>query len=262
MSSFFKFFIAVFMTVFIFIGLVNLNILIDHNLNRNDNPADVLNHFIFVKKRKTNIETYKSLNLNNFKIDSMYRLSKNLNLIRKNWCQNNSSICKDLLSYSLARKDWVSSERLAKALCLNFKKCPLASFLQDLRREKIYLKNQLNNFSKKKRLPNLVDRVLKDTNIPISGVICYYAEQVYKLKCQWRDQKLVLDTTKDIKLKVFQECTSKNSVMDCWVDSRLKTKAESNQLTKACTLDSSAACYEMGLSYLKVGHLFLAKKIF
>ena len=67
---------------------------------------------------------------------------------------------------------------------------------------------------------------------------------------------------KKVLQKTFENCQSKNSIMDCWIDSRIKMEAVSNQLTKACTLDSPAACYQMALQYQKEGLRFMAKKYF
>lgn len=250
------------MTIVAFIGLVNLNILMDHEQNRKDSPQEFLSRFIFVKKHKADFETHKSIDFNNFNLSSMYRLSKNLKLARKEWCQHNSSICKDLLSYSLARQDWDFSEKLVQALCYDYEKCPLADFLFDIKSESTQEKQQLNNFAKQKPLPKLVDRILKKTNLPATGVICLYAEKTYNFKCHWRNQTLAFHMQKALQEKAFKKCHDKNSVMDCWIDSRLKVNSEENQLTKACTLDSSAACYEMGLNYLKEGRKFLAKRYF
>jgi hypothetical protein len=262
MNYFFKFLSTLMLTVIAFIGLVNLNVLMDHEPSHQVSPKAFLSKFIFVEKHSADFETHKPIDFNNFNLSSMYRLSKNLKLARKDWCQHNSSICKDLLSYSLAKQDWKFSEKLVHGLCYDFDKCPLADFLNDVKAQPTIVNAQLNNFSEQKPLVALIDQILRKTNIPATGVICYYAEKNYHYKCHWKNQGLVFFMHKSIHEKAFSKCTEENSIMDCWIDSRLKMKSEENQLTKACTLDSSAACYEMGLNYLREGHRFLAKRYF
>lgn len=264
MNQFLKVTSVIMITILAFIGLVNLNVLMSHQPipDANKGTKDLLSHFIFVEKTPSQFETHKTINFDNFNLTSLYKLSRNLKLVRKEWCQLNSSICKDLLSYSLAREDWKYAENITKAICYDYAKCPLAKYVKDLRKKELLAKAQVNHFYKKHRLPLLVDSMIRDTNLPIDGVICLFAAKEYRYKCHWQNQKLVFHMDKKLLQKSFEKCQAKNSLMDCWIDSRIKMGTVSNQLTKACTLDSPAACYQMGLQYQKEGLRFMAKKYF
>lgn len=262
MNQFFKITSVIMITVLAFVGLVNLNVLMSHQPTPHKAPQELLDHFIFVEKTHHRFETHKPIDFDNFNLTSLYNLSRNLKLAQGEWCQHNSSICKDLLSYALAKENWKYAENITKALCYDFSKCPLADYLQDLKKDKSLVQAQMNNFYKKGKLPLLIDSMLKKTNLPIAAIICFYAEKKYHYKCHWKNHQLVFHMDKSMQVKTYQRCNGQNSIMDCWIDSRIKMKTVANQLTKACTLDSPAACYQMALQYQKEGHKFLAKKYF
>lgn len=210
----------------------------------------------------------KKINLDGISISKVFQLTRNLKIYSPDWCSQNNQVCKDLLTYSLGRQAWKNSKNIAQSFCRDLDKCPIADLINKIEFDSYNNRTQLNNFRPILVWTKNIELLLANSNIDIDGMLCAYQEKVYSQSCHYRDQKLSFVLSQENLKLASKKCTQNNSTIDCWISAKATLKKsngkvvhhDNNSLTKACTLDSAPACYQIGLSYKRNGHNFLAQK--